>query len=89
MWSASTKVKRMVKYFKIYDSNEVLYVTIDDSGAAILRDKGGRKVFLSRYQAKLMKFGIDNIIGEKQKAHDKDVRIEEISKEQMEKELSG
>jgi len=79
----------MVKYFKIYDSNEVLYVTIDDSGAAILRDKGGRKVFLSRYQAKLMKFGIDNIIGEKQKAHDKDVRIEEISKEQMEKELSG
>ncbi|MFP3278081.1 MAG: hypothetical protein RXO43_00765 [Candidatus Micrarchaeota archaeon] len=79
----------MVKYFKIYDSNEVLYVTIDDSGAAILRDKGGRKVFLSRYQAKLMKFGIDNIIGEKQKTHDKDVRIEEISKEQMEKELSG
>jgi len=36
-----------------------------------------------------MKFGIDNIIGEKQKTHDKDVRIEEISKEQMEKELSG
>ena len=83
------KVKRMVKYFKIYDSNEVLYVTIDDSGAAILRDKFGKKVFLSRYQAKLMKFGIDNIIGEKQKTHDKDVRIEEISKEQMEKELSG
>ena len=79
----------MVKYFKIYNSNEVLYVTIDDSGAVILRDKTGRKVFLSRYQAKLMKFGIDNIIGEKQKEHDKDVHIEEISKEQMEKELSG
>jgi len=79
----------MVKYFKIYNSDEVLYVTIDDSGAVILRDKGGRKVFLSRYQAKLMKFGIDNIIGEKQKKHDKDVHIEEISKEQMEEELSG
>jgi hypothetical protein len=80
----------MVRYFKVSDGKEVLYMTIDDSGAVILRDHTGRKVFLSRYQAKLMKFGVENILAsmiKNQKGGD--VKIEEISKEQMEKELSG
>ena len=45
----------MPKYYKIWDSKETIYVTIDDSGAAIIKDSAGRKVFLSRYQTKVMK----------------------------------
>ncbi|MGB9732590.1 MAG: hypothetical protein ACP5P2_00640 [Candidatus Micrarchaeia archaeon] len=80
----------MVKYFKIYDDKEVLYVTIDDSGAAILRDKKGRKVFLSRYQARLMKFGVENLLQNLIKPEKNgNVHIEELSKEEFEKEISG
>jgi len=79
----------MVRYFKIYDSDEVLFVTVDDSGAVIIRDKSGKKVFLSRYQAKLMKFGIENILKDKIKKEGSDVHVEEISKEEMEKSLGA
>ncbi len=50
------------RYYKVYDSKQTLYVTVDDGGAVIIKDEAGRKVFLSRYQAKLMKFGIDNLL---------------------------
>ncbi len=52
----------MPRYYKVYDSKQTLYVTVDDGGAVIIKDEAGRKVFLSRYQAKLMKFGIDNLL---------------------------
>lgn len=47
----------MPRYYKAYDSNQTLFVTVDDGGAVILKDETGRKVFLSKYQARLMKFG--------------------------------
>ena len=69
----------MPKYYKIYDSKDVLYITIDDSGAVIIKDKSGKKVFLSRYQAKLMKIGIDDLAKDLFKdVNSSDVHVEEI-----------
>ena len=45
----------------------------------IIRDEASRKVFLSKYQAKLMKFGIDNLLKNLFEGVDsKDVRVEEL-----------
>ena len=69
----------MPKYYKIYDSKQTLYVTVDDGGAVIIKDEAGRKVFLSKYQAKLMKFGVENLLKELFKdADSKDVHVEEL-----------
>ncbi len=69
----------MPKYYKVYDAKQTLYVTVDDGGAVIIRDEAGRKVFLSRYQAKLMKFGISNLLKNLFEGVDSsDVRIEEL-----------
>jgi hypothetical protein len=71
----------MPKYYKVYDSKETIYLTIDDGGAVIIKDVAGRKVFLSKYQAKLMKFGIENLVKDLFKDTDaSDVHIEEIVK---------
>lgn len=69
----------MPKYYKIYDSKEMVYVTIDDGGSVIIKDSAGRKLFLSRYQAKLMKLGIDHIVKELFKnTAPSDVHVEEM-----------
>ncbi len=69
----------MPKYYKIYDTKDVLYITVDDSGAVIIKDRSGKKVFLSRYQAKLMKFGIDELAKDLFKNVDSsDVHVEEV-----------
>ncbi len=69
----------MPKYYKISDKKSTLYVTVDDSGAVIMMDDAGRKVFLSKYQAKLMKFGIENLVQDLFKNSDSaDVRVEEL-----------
>lgn len=73
----------MPKYYKVYDSKQTLYVTIDDGGAVIIRDEAGRKVFLSKYQAKLMKFGIENLLRNLFEGVDsKDVHVEELKEPQ-------
>ncbi len=70
----------MAKTYRISKGNDYVIVTVDDSGAYIIKDSAGRKVFLSRYQAKLMKFGIENILGKALgDADTKDLKIEEIS----------
>ena len=75
-------MRRVPKYYKIHDSKETLYVTVDDSGAVIIKDAAGRKVFLSKYQAKLMKFGIENLIKDLFKDTDSsDVHVEEMKSE--------
>lgn len=69
----------MPKYYKVYDSKQALYVTVDDGGAVIIKDEAGRKVFLSRYQAKLMKFGINNLLKNLFEGVDSsDVHVEEL-----------
>ncbi len=69
----------MAKRYKISDKSDYIFVTVDDSGAYIIEDRAGRKVFLSKYQAKLMKFGIENIIKSAfENVNEKDVKIEEI-----------
>ena len=69
----------MPKYYKVHDAKETIYVTVDDSGAVIIKDKGGNKIFLSKYQAKLMKFGIENLIKDLFKDTDSsDVKVDEI-----------
>ncbi len=69
----------MPKYYKISDTKDVLYITIDDSGAVIIKDKSGKKVFLSRYQAKLMKIGIDDLAKDLFKnVNSSDVHVEEL-----------
>ncbi len=69
----------MPRYYKVYDSKEVLYITVDDGGAVIIKDQAGRKVFLSKYQAELMKFGIENLVKDLFKDVDSsDVHVEEI-----------
>ncbi|MDE1761933.1 MAG: hypothetical protein KGH78_01925 [Candidatus Micrarchaeota archaeon] len=72
----------MPRYYKVHDSKETIYVTVDDSGAVIIKDKAGNKIFLSRYQAKLMKFGIENLIKDLFKDTDSsDVVVEEMKSE--------
>lgn len=72
----------MPRYYKVHDSKETIYVTVDDSGAVIIKDKAGNKIFLSRYQAKLMKFGIENLIKDLFKDTDSsDVKVEELKAE--------
>lgn len=68
----------MAKSYRISKGKEYIIVTVDDSGAYIIRDMAGRKIFLSKYQAKLMKFGISSVIGDSLKSSDEDVRIEEL-----------
>ena len=69
----------MPKYYKVSDKKQTLFVTVDDGGAVIIKDEAGRKVFLSKYQAKLMKFGIDNLLQDLFKDSDsKDVKVEEL-----------
>ena len=72
----------MPRYYKIYDRKQTLYVTVDDGGAVIIRDEAGRKVFLSKYQAKLMKFGIENLLKSLFEGVDsKDVHVEELKEQ--------
>lgn len=69
----------MPKYYKISDAKDILYITIDDSGAVIIKDKSGKKVFLSRYQAKLMKMGIEDLAKDLfNNVNSSDVHIEEL-----------
>lgn len=69
----------MAKSYRISKGKEYIIVTIDDGGAYIIKDMAGRKVFFSKYQAELMKFGIENILGSAFKdADEKDIRVEEI-----------
>jgi KaiC/GvpD/RAD55 family RecA-like ATPase len=67
------------KSYKISSGKEYIIVTVDESGAYIIKDMAGRKVFLSRYQAKLMKFGIENLLKEEFKdSGDEEVKVEEL-----------
>jgi hypothetical protein len=69
----------MAKSYKISKDDEYIIVTIDDGGAYIIKDKAGRKVFFSKHQAELMKFGIENLIkGAFKDSDEKDIKIEEI-----------
>lgn len=69
----------MAKSYKISKGKEYIIVTIDDGGAYIIKDMAGRKVFFSKYQAELMKFGIENILKSAFKdADEKDIKVEEI-----------
>ena len=67
----------MAKSYRISKGKEYIIVTVDDSGAYIIKDMAGRKVFLSKYQAKLMKFGIQHVIGESTKGGE-GVKVEEM-----------
>ncbi len=69
----------MPRTYKISKGKDYVLVTIDDSGAYIIKDSAGRKVFLTRYQAQLMKFGIENIVKDAfENVETKDVVVEEI-----------
>jgi len=72
----------MPKYYKVYDSKQTLYVTVDDGGALIIKDDAGRKVFLSKHQAGLMKFGIENLLkGLFEGSDANDVHVEEMKEQ--------
>lgn len=69
----------MPKSYRISKGDEYIIVTIDDGGAYIIKDMAGKKVFFSKKQAELMKFGIENILKSAFKDSDeKDVKVEEI-----------
>jgi hypothetical protein len=69
----------MPKTYRISKGKDYVFVTVDDSGAYIIKDNAGRKVFLSKYQAKLMKFGIDNLVKDAfENVDTKDVVVEEV-----------
>ncbi len=70
----------MAKTYKVSSGDEYVIVTVDDGGSYIIKDMAGRKVFLSKHQAELMKFGIENIIKEAfKKSDEKGIEIKEIS----------
>jgi hypothetical protein len=69
----------MPRTYRISKGSSYVFVTIDDSGAYIIKDSAGRKVFLSRYQAQLMKFGIENLVKDAfENVDTKDVVVEEV-----------
>ncbi len=69
----------MPKYYKIYDDKEIVFLTVDESGSYIIKDVAGRKVFLSKYQVKLMKLGVESLAKELLKDNDATkIHIEEI-----------
>ncbi len=69
----------MAKSYKISKGSEYIIVTIDSGGAYIIKDKAGRKVFFSKRQAELMKFGIENIISSVFKdTDDKGIKVQEL-----------
>ena len=69
----------MAKTYKIGNKKEYVIVTKDDSGAYIIKDMAGRKVFLSRFQARLMKIGIAEVLKKEFEGVDSsDVTVEEI-----------
>ncbi|MDE1871631.1 MAG: hypothetical protein KGI06_05340 [Candidatus Micrarchaeota archaeon] len=69
----------MAKSYKISKGDEYIIVTVDDGGAYIIRDKAGRKVFFSKKQAELMKFGIENVIsGAFGGPDEKGIEVEEL-----------
>lgn len=69
----------MPRTYRISKGNSHVFVTVDESGAYIIKDSAGRKVFLSKYQAQLMKFGIENIVKDAfDNVDTDDVVIEEI-----------
>jgi hypothetical protein len=67
----------MPKSYRISRGKEYLIVTIDDGGAYIIKDRAGRKVFFSKYQAELMKFGIERLVESSEK-DEKNIKVEEI-----------
>jgi hypothetical protein len=69
----------MAKSYRISKGDEYIIVTIDDGGAYIIKDKAGKKVFFSKKQAELMRFGIENILESVFKdSNDKDIKVEEV-----------
>ncbi len=67
----------MAKSYKISKGEEYIIVTVDDGGSYIIKDKVGRKVFFSKHQAELMKFGIEKILKEAFKdADDTEIKVE-------------
>ncbi len=69
----------MAKTYRISSGKEYIIVTKDDSGAYIIKDMAGRKVFLSRYQVRLMKIGIEDILKKEFEGVDSSgVKVEEI-----------
>ncbi|MGI0100760.1 MAG: hypothetical protein ACREBH_03545 [Candidatus Micrarchaeaceae archaeon] len=69
----------MAKSYRISKGDEFIIVTVDDGGAYIIKDSSGRKVFFSKKQAELMKFGIENIIKDAlEGSEDKDIVVENV-----------
>ncbi len=69
----------MAKTYRISSGDEYVVVTIDDGGAYIIKDMAWRKVFLTKHQAELMKFGIENVIkGAFRKEDEKNIKVEEV-----------
>jgi hypothetical protein len=69
----------MTRTYRIGNDKEYIIVVKDDSGAYIIKDMAGRKVFLSKYQAGLMKFGIENLLKKEFEGVDEsDVKVEEL-----------
>lgn len=55
------------------------FLLVDESGSYIIKDVAGRKVFLSKYQVKLMKLGVESLAKELLKDNDATkIHIEEI-----------
>ena len=72
-------VDPMARTYRISSEDEYVIVTIDNGGSYIIKDMAGRKVFLTKHQAELMKFGINNIIkGAFKKGDGKSIKVEEI-----------
>jgi hypothetical protein len=68
----------MARTYRISSGGEYVTVTVDDGGSYIIKDMAGRKVFLTKHQAEIMKFGIERIIkGAFKDAHD-EIKVEEI-----------
>lgn len=71
----------MPKVYRISKGSEYIIVTVDDGGAYIIKDMAGRKVFFSKKQAELMRFGIENILKKAFRDSDeKEIVVEELKR---------
>lgn len=69
----------MARTYRISSGEEYVIVTIDDGGSYIIKDMAGRKVFLTKHQAELMKFGIEKIVKDSFKNAGDKIKVEETT----------
>jgi len=73
-----------VKYYKVYNKSQTLYVTVLENGTRTIMDGKGHKVLLFENHVKRLKQGIEDLGTARYKSSNpSEVVVEEITREEM------